>query len=186
MLTQGGDGRIKIIRSDTDCFLYDVNGEWVAESYDDNGMDFELIYYFEAGETYYFDTHNCYEEGTFEVVLTRLIHTTDDGIEHDVGFVEGTDSNCTEHGYSDGLYCSICDEIVSGHEELPLDEDNHIDEDWNDVCDLCGKEIVYDEEECEHICHSDNFFLRFFWRIARFFSMLFGLNSVCECGAVHY
>ncbi len=174
--------------ADPDCLMYDADGEWVAESYDDNGMDFDLIYSFEAGETYYFDVHNCYDEGAFTVVLNRLTHTADDGSVHDVEFVEGIDSNCTEHGYSDGLYCSICDEIVSGHEELPLDEEYHIDDDWDDVCDLCDKEIIYDDEveDCEHICHSDHWFWSFIWRIVRFFCSIFNIEPACECGEAHY
>ncbi len=172
--------------ADPDCFLYDVNGEWVAESYDDNGMDFELIYSFEAGETYYFDAHNCYDEGAFTVVLNRQTHTADDGSVHDVEFVEGKYSNCTEHGYTNGLYCSICDEIVSGHEELPLDEECHIDDNFDESCDLCGKENIWDEEECEHICHSDHWFWSFIWRIANFFHKIFNVLLECDCGEAHY
>lgn len=38
---------------------------------------------------------------------------------------------------------------------------------------------------CEHICHHDGI-MGFFWKIVNFFSKLFGLNPVCECGAAHY
>ncbi len=168
---------------DPDCCLYDATGEWITDSYDENGMNFDLVYYFEAGETYYFDVHNNYGEGTFKVILSYLTHTADDGSEHDVEFVEGTYSNCTENGYSDGLYCSICDKFVSGHEELPLDEYYHIDEDFNETCDLCGKENIYD---CECICHSDHWFLSMIWKIATFFHKIFNVFPVCECGDWHY
>lgn len=40
-------------------------------------------------------------------------------------------------------------------------------------------------ENCGHACHKDGF-LGFLWKIANFFSKLFKLNPVCECGAAHY
>lgn len=173
--------------ADPDCIMYDAQGEWVADSCDVNGMDFELVYYFEAGETYYFDAHNCYGEGAFKVALNRLTHTADDGSVHtDIEFVERTYSNCTEHGYTNGLYCNECEEFVYGHEELPLDEANHVDNNEDDNCDLCGKENIWAEEECECICHSENQFLMFIWKIATFFHRIFGILPVCECGAAHY
>ncbi len=38
---------------------------------------------------------------------------------------------------------------------------------------------------CDHMCHKDGI-MCFFWKIINFFSKLFGLNPVCECGAAHY
>lgn len=169
---------------DPDCFLYDSEGEWLMDSYDVNDMDFDLITYFEAGETYYFNVREYYYGGAFKVALNLLTHTADDGKEHDVEFVGGTYSNCTEHGYTDGLYCSICEEFVSGHEELPLDENYHIDDNGDETCDLCGTENIYGY--CEHICHSDHWFLSMIWRIANFFYRIFGISPECECGEVHY
>ncbi|MBE6771578.1 MAG: hypothetical protein E7547_05475 [Ruminococcaceae bacterium] len=172
--------------ADPDCILYDADGEWVFYSNDVNGSDFDLIYCFEAGETYYFDAHNCYPEGTFTVSVNRIIHTSDNGTEHtDFDYVEGTYSNCTEHGYTNGLYCNECEKFVYGHEELPLDEGYHVDDNFDETCDLCGKENIW-EEECEHICHSDNRFLKFIWTIGNFFHRLFGILPVCECGEMHY
>jgi hypothetical protein len=172
--------------TDPDCFLYNANGEWITDSFDVNDMDFDLIYYFEAGETYYFDVYDNYGEATYKVVLNRIIHSADDGSEHtDIEIVEGTDSNCTEHGYTDGLYCNECEKYVYGHEELPLDEEYHIDDDENDVCDLCGKED-FGAEECEHMCHSDNWFMKIIWNIANLFNRIFRLSPECECGVAHY
>ncbi len=168
---------------DPDCNLYDAAGEWINSSYDENGLDFDLISYFEAGETYYFDVRELYGGGAFSVVLEYQTHTADDGSKHAVEFVDSTFSNCTEHGYTSGLYCSICDKFVSGHEELPLDEFYHIDEDINDICDLCGKEIDY---YCECICHSENWFLSMIWKIANFFHSVFRVYPECGCGDTHY
>lgn len=41
------------------------------------------------------------------------------------------------------------------------------------------------EDNCSHICHKSGFF-GFIWKIVNFFSKLFGINPVCECGSVHY
>lgn len=38
---------------------------------------------------------------------------------------------------------------------------------------------------CGHMCHKDGI-LGFLWDIINFFSKLFGLNPICECGEVHY
>ena len=40
-------------------------------------------------------------------------------------------------------------------------------------------------DNCDHICHKSGF-MGFIWKIVKFFSKLFKLNPVCECGAVHY
>lgn len=42
------------------------------------------------------------------------------------------------------------------------------------------------ESVCEHMCHSDNWFISIIWSIVRFFNKIFGLNPVCECGKSHY
>lgn len=167
---------------DPDCFVYDANGECFAESLDIKGMDFDLIYDFEAGETYYFNVCNCSGKGAFAIMLDRIIHTTDDGSVHtDFEVIDVIYSNCTEHGFSNGLYCHECEEYVYGHEELPLDEYWHIDENGDDVCDLCGAKIY-----CEHMCHAESGFLAIIWRIANFFHKIFGIMPECECGEAHY
>ncbi len=97
-----------------------------------------------------------------------------------------TYSNCTEHGYLEGVYCNECEEIIYGHEEYSLDEGYHLDENRDDICDLCGKENIWAEEECEHICHSDHWFWSIVWRIANFFHRVFGVLPECECGEAHY
>lgn len=39
--------------------------------------------------------------------------------------------------------------------------------------------------ECKHICHKKGI-LAFFYKIARFFWKIFGINKFCDCGAAHY
>ncbi len=167
---------------DPDCVLYDANGEWIVDSLDIKNMNFDLIYYFEAGKTYYFDVYKCSGEGAFSISLNRIIHTTEGAGEHtDFEIVEKEYSNCTEHGYTNGLYCNECEEFVYGHEELPLEPDYHVNENDDDICDLCNESMI-----CQHICHSDNWFFHFIWTVANFIHSLLGISPVCECGEYHY
>lgn len=171
---------------DPDCELFDADGEYIAGSYDVNGIDFDLVYNFEAGETYYYNVNNCFGENAFEISLSRITHIADDGSVHtDFEIVEETYSNCTEHGYTEGLYCIECEKFIRGHEEKELDKEYHIDDDWNEICDLCGKENIYGID-CECICHSEEPFYVFIWRIATFFHKIFGIMPECECGELHY
>ena len=40
-------------------------------------------------------------------------------------------------------------------------------------------------EACDHLCHKGGF-MGFIWKIVKFFSKLFKINPVCDCGAAHY
>lgn len=168
--------------SDPGCSLYNSEFENIGNSDDVNGYDFLLVCELEAGETYFFHTWNALENAVCTVKLSRAVHTAADGTEHGLEYTEESYSTCTEHGYTEGLYCPDCDEYISGHEEKEL-SDRHPDDDENGFCDECGEEIVY--EECAHICHKGGI-LGFFWKIVLFFSRLFGSNQICECGEYHY
>ncbi len=109
-----------------------------------------------------------------------VIHTAEDGTEHNFEYVEETYSTCTEHGYTAGLYRPDCDEYVSGHEEKELM--SHYDEDGDGICDECNDETI---EQCDHACHKSGI-RGFFWKIALFFNKLFKTNQYCECGEAHY
>ncbi len=174
--------------SDPYCFVLNADGDYVASGDDYNGtLDFRLVCAFESGKTYYLEIGDYYENSAFAFKLERMTHTDEDGSIHDdFILIEETYSNCTEHGYSEGVYCNECEEFIYGHEEYPLDEGYHPDENWDDICDLCGKENIWAEEECEHICHSDHWFWSIVWRIANFFHRIFGVLPECECGEAHY
>lgn len=171
--------------SDSACIVYDADGEWLSENHDadfDAGnYDFKLIYGFEAGKTYYFELCDAYEGASFDAKLSRVTHTADDGSVHYVDYAEYVESTCIEHGYSEGLYCPDCEKYISGHEELEL-SDYHNDENYDNVCDDCGIQTVY----CDHLCHSDHWFVSFFWRIVQFFLSLFNIAPFCGCGAPHF
>lgn len=168
--------------SDPEAELYNAEGEWLDGDYDSVGMDFALYHILEAEETYYYNVYPYYCEPDTDIKFNRVTHTTDDGAVHtDIAFEEETWSNCTEHGYTEGVYCNTCEEFISGHEQLELDKEWHIDDDGDDVCDLCG-----DDFGCKHICHSDNWFLKIIWAIINFFNSLYDMGMECECGYLHW
>ena len=57
----------------------------------------------------------------------------------------------------------------------------------NGICDYIEEGIADGTlTGCEHICHSDNWFLKIVWSVANFFHRIFGVLPVCECTLVHY
>ena len=50
------------------------------------------------------------------------------------------------------------------------DEKNSVEVDWN----------------CSHLCHNDNAFIQFIWKVISFFARLFNSNEYCECGMKHW
>ncbi len=169
--------------SDPECILYDFKGEYIADNFDSDGLDFRLYAYLEEGETYYYEVYPYDGPLSGEISFSYLVHTADDGSVHPVDYVETVYPTCTEIGYTEGFFCSECDEYLSGHEELEIDEYNHNDDNWDFICDDCGEVIFV---PCTHICHSMNPFLQFIWRIVSFFCYIFNLSPVCECGELHY
>lgn len=39
---------------------------------------------------------------------------------------------------------------------------------------------------CDHLCHSENAFVQFIWKIFNFFFKLFNIQQHCDCGTLHY
>ena len=92
---------------------------------------------------------------------------------------------CTENGsVYEVVYCSVCDEEIS-RELIVIEATGHADNDGDGYCDACP-ELLDPSVDCDHACHSDNFFRSLFWKITRFFNKLFRTNKVCECGVSHY
>lgn len=172
--------------SDPICNIYDSALNQFDNSDDVNGYDFLLVTELYRGETYYFEVFNNDDTAVCTLKLNPAVHTTEDGTEHDLEYVEETSSTCTEHGYTPGLYCPVCDEYIYGHHEKELW--GHYDDNEDGFCDDCGSEIENSDNntDCGHICHSENWFLSFVWNIANFFCRIFGIAPVCECGEAHY
>ncbi len=134
--------------SDTCCELYDADSEWLCIAddnnlSDNNALSFYLFYYFEAGKTYYFNVQNISGESDFDVKLAVATHQADDGSIHTTEYHGQTPSTCSEHGFSEGLYCPDCGIYIYGHEQL--DKETHTDDNWDDICDICNEAIVYED-----------------------------------------
>ncbi len=71
--------------------------------------------------------------------------------------------------------CSICGETIPAT--------GHADNNGDGRCDKCG---AVSGTVCNHICHSENGFLKFIWNIAKIFCRLFGIKQYCKCGTAHY
>ena len=88
------------------------------------------------------------------------------------------------HTDADGDY--ICDNGCGYEYEKPAPEEPTPD--TPDEPDTPNEPDTPDEpanDNCDHICHKSGI-LGFFWKIVKFFSKLFKLNPVCECGVAHY
>ena len=120
-----------------------------------------------------------------------------EALKHDIVIDEAVAPKCGETGLTQGEHCTRCDYKVE-QEIVPALE--HKDADGDYKCDNgCGHEFEKPAPEeptpdtpdeptdstCDHLCHKSGI-LGFFWKIVKFFSKLFKLNPVCECGAAHY
>lgn len=81
---------------------------------------------------------------------------------------------------ADGEYKTVIEGIKAELEALKENDDSTA----ADVNELMEKIDLI--KNCEHICHSNNRFLSFIWKIANFFCWLFKIVPVCECGLAHY
>ena len=163
--------------------LYDENFEYLYSADFEDNFTVDFSYRFEAGKQYYFVLW-IYSEMTqaAEITLERAIHTAGGEEIHGLDFVEPVYPTCTEDGYTAGLYCSECNEYVSGCEVIPME--GHWDYDVDGYCNVCNAQV--DVPDCSHICHSKNPVIALVWRFINLINRIFYRNSVCSCGAWHY
>ena len=99
-----------------------------------------------------------------------------------------------------GKEVATCDNGCGETDKKAIDALTHKDADGDYKCDNgCGHEFEKpapedptpdtpdepEDEVCDHLCHKGGF-MGFIWKIVKFFSKLFKLNPVCECGVAHY
>ena len=48
------------------------------------------------------------------------------------------------------------------------------------------KNSVEVDRNCSHLCHNDNAFIQFIWKVISFFAKLFNSNEYCECGMKYW
>lgn len=159
---------------DVSASIYDEYGN-VIENNDDFGgtLDFLILYEFTAGETYFLRVDTFYEGIDVEFSLVPAIHTTADGEEHPLVYVEETFGTCVEVGYSEAIYCEECEEYIVGHEEgeYGFCEDS----DWDDICDYCGEEIDYSSDDDTDIDTENGFLDKILNLIKTFVNLILNL-----------
>ncbi|MBR0510393.1 MAG: Ig-like domain-containing protein [Clostridia bacterium] len=87
--------------------------------------------------------------------------------------------SCAADGYAE-YACANC---TASYWEI-LNKTPHADEDGDGRCDGCGELLA--ALSCRHLCHSENRFVQFIYRILCRFWKFFGVNETCECGAKHW
>lgn len=89
---------------------------------------------------------------------------------------------CTTTGFTEGVKCSVCGEILTAQQEIPAT--GHADNDGDGYCDA-DDELLDPTVECNCNCHKSGI-SNFFFKFALFFQKLFGANKTCDCGIAHY
>ncbi len=91
-------------------------------------------------------------------------------------------ATCTEDGYTAHYYCTECG---TDQGKNVIAATGHKDENNDGKCDGC-ETPVGESRDCRCICHKQHWFMRFIYKIVRFFWKLFKIGKVCDCGFVHY
>lgn len=153
--------------------VYDSDYNLIDYADDENGYNFYLEIYLEAGETYYFDISDY--DGENECIVYLAVdcdeHNMDSGIVTD-------EPTCTESGEitytcQNGCGHSYTEELnANGHsfEEIRA---NYME------CTVCGEGI------CNHMCHADGvrgLIWKVFTKVYDFFGIELG---TCKCGEEH-
>lgn len=104
---------------------------------------------------------------------------------HRIVVVEDTAPTCDKPGYY-VHFCLTCDTSVQVIETEPT---GHVDENSDGACDVFGCGAVVEtarSTKCSCICHNDNPFMQFIYKLVSTFWKLLGISQVCDCSAVHY
>jgi len=104
---------------------------------------------------------------------------------HTIFVVEYIEPTCENDGY---IYyvCMLCDSYIRVEQ---LSAKGHTDENHDGKCDdpnCLAASKPEDNSKCSCLCHNENAIMQFFYKIAKFFWKIFGMNKSCECGAEHY
>ena len=147
----------------------------------------------------------CDVAGSYDLV----VYCDDCGAEldRDTKTVDALKHSFTKYETTEEAKCGVegkevayCDNGCGETDEKAIEALTHTDADGDYKCDNgCGHEFEKPAPEdptpdtpdeptddaCDHLCHKGGF-IGFIWKIVKFFSKLFKLNPVCECGVAHY
>ncbi len=105
-----------------------------------------------------------------------------DALGHNIVKVPVVEPTCSSVGYTESRKCSTCGKITVKPNEIS--KLPHTDKDEDGTCDVCGQSDLY--LGCPCICHNTNWFMRFVYKILRFFWKIFNIHQECPCGALHF
>ena len=107
--------------------------------------------------------------------------------------VDEQKATCTVDGYGAYEKCIACAYDQHLDAEWLKEEGNytkatgHADNNNDGKCDGCKKQMVGDAtDNCDCICHKDNWFSKIIYKILHFFWKLFKIGKSCDCGTIHY
>ena len=84
------------------------------------------------------------------------------------------------------MRCSFS-EYMLNREAFYLEPLGHEDANNNGKCDTCNATVKNDaSDSCGCACHKESGFMKFIYKILRFFWKLFKINKTCGCGYTHY
>lgn len=113
-----------------------------------------------------------------------------------------------EAGIADGTY--LKPDYTDIELKIELFEKTHVDEKYKDIISIVKTELetikasdpdsaadiaddisaleekMYKADNCDHICHSSNWFVSFIWRITVFIFRNLDIQQYCDCGTLHY
>ncbi len=99
--------------------------------------------------------------------------------EHDFTIEKNrVEPTCSENGYIT-YACEGC----GTQEKTTLYAVGHNDKNGDSVCDDCGQSF---DNNCGCLCHNNNWFIKFIYKIVRFFWKIFKVHKECYCTSVHY
>ncbi len=90
----------------------------------------------------------------------------------------------TDGSYTEVVTCNSCNTTLSTVNKV-VPATGHADANGDNVCDNGGEVLRSPADDCTHMCHKSGF-MGFIWKIVRFFTKLFKINPVCNCGVAHY
>ena len=96
---------------------------------------------------------------------------------------------CSSSGHLEYVECTRCSysQYMIDHDAYYLAPLGHSDSNKDSKCDDCGKKLSGDKtDNCTCMCHKENGFMKFIYKIVSLFWKLFKTNKSCACGNTHY
>ena len=143
-------------------------------------VEFECKHNYVASVTNPSCTTDGYTTYTCSKCGDNYTGNTTNSVGHDMSVIIPIIAPSCENEGQDIIKCSRCEYSEISQTEAT----GHYDNDGNNICDDCGKELST-SSKCSCNCHKTGF-MGLIWKILRFFYKLFKMNKVCGCGIAHY